>query len=163
MTARLNPPALAFSTIVGFANSQPTVLGTSVNALIPVDDTIPQNTEGAECMSAGITPKAIGNILVVDAVALLSHSAANAWLTGAIFLNSAPNALAAMAAFAETAGGGVELTVRAYHTVVDLNLHTFRFRAGPHINGTMTFNGTSATRLFGGIGVSSLQVMELAP
>ena len=161
MTARINTASLDFSTVAQMVYSQVTAVGTGFT-VIPVDDTIPQITEGDQYMTVSVTPKAVGNILVVDALVLLSHSAPNTWLSAAIFRDAVSNALAANAAFAETGGGGVVVPVRAYHTVASLSAITFRLRAGGHQAGTTTFNGTSASRLFGGIGISSLQVMELA-
>lgn len=63
----------------------------SSSASIPIDDTIPQSTEGAQIASASITPKNAANLLRVRVSGSYAASAAS-WGSFACFLNSDANA-----------------------------------------------------------------------
>ena len=57
--------------------------------LIPLDNTIPQNTEGDEYLSVTITPKSSTNRLVIKSQIIVSNSSAAAKnLTSALFQDS---------------------------------------------------------------------------
>lgn len=60
--------------------------------LIPIDDTIPQNTEGAEFITATITPTNASSNLIIEFEAWCSASAANT-LTFALFRDSDADAI----------------------------------------------------------------------
>lgn len=126
---------------------------------IPLDDTIPQNTEGDQYMTLAITPKATTNILVIDCTILLANSAA-VHLIGALFQDSTANALAAVNQFQETAGGNRELRVMYTMTAGTTSSTTFKIRAGGSGVGTTTFNGAAGARLFGAITKSSMVITE---
>lgn len=130
--------------------------------LIPYDDTIPQNTEGDQYMSVSITPKATTNILVIDILAMMYHSATTGNIAGAIFQNSTANALAAFSAAEAYGGNSGGNAYRARHIMVagTTSATTFKFRAGGQIAGTTTFNGIGGSRYFGGVLASSITVSE---
>lgn len=127
---------------------------------IPFDDTIPQNTEGDEYMTLSITPKSATNKLVIRVTALLSNSAANRELIGALFQDSNANALAANCVFMATATGRCIVILEHEMTAGTTLSTTFKFRAGADAAGTTTFNGLSAGRLFGAITKSSMVITE---
>ncbi len=126
---------------------------------IPLDDTIPQITEGTEFMTQAITPKSATNILVIEAVLLGSSSVATDILA-ALFQDSTANALAADGTYQTTSTGRV--TVPLTHSMVagTTSSTTFRVRGGSPTAGTFSFNGTSATRLFGAITKSFIRITE---
>lgn len=140
------------------------IVGTNYSAvgttttLIPADDTIPQITEGAEFMTQAITPKSTANILVIEALLMVSASA-TAFITGAIFQDATANALAAGTVTPVT-GYIYQLAVR--HTMVagTVSSTTFRVRAGMQTAGTTTFNGLTSARLFGAITKSNIKITE---
>lgn len=140
------------------------IVGTNYSAvgttttLIPFDDTIPQITEGAEFMTQAITPKSTTNILVIEAVLLVSPST-TAYVSGALFQDATANAIAANAI---TAVGAYAYSIVLRHTMVagTVSSTTFRVRAGMQTAGTTTFNGFSSGRLFGAITKSNIKITE---
>lgn len=145
--------------VVQIVNTLSSAVATGTTT-IPLDDTIPQNTEGNEYMTLAITPRSSSNILVIEAVLLLSHSAAAAFIIGALFQDSTANALAVATHLQTTATGGIMLQVRHALTAGTTSSTTFKIRAGSSAAGTTTFNGQSAGRLFGGITKSSIVITE---
>lgn len=127
---------------------------------IPRDDTIPQNTEGVQFMTLAITPKAAANILVIEVVAHLASSAANISFTGALFQDSTANALAVGTNFLATATAICPIIIRHTMAAGTTSSTTFKLRAGGDAAGTTTFNGSGAARLYGGITVSSMTIVE---
>lgn len=142
------------------------VVSTSYSAVatgtttIPLDDTIPQNTEGTEFMTQAITPKSATNILVIEVVAALAHTGSAENIIGAIFQDSTANALAANTAVQLTADGSMIITVRGSMTAGTTSSTTFKFRGGSNAAGTLTFNGRASGRLFGAITKSSITITE---
>src|SRR5205085_1297835 len=121
--------------------------GTTV---IPRDDTIPQNTEGDQYMSLSITPKSATSKLVIEAVFNYTFSTNNL-VAVALFQDSTANALAA--AFNWVGAADVEGQCAFNHMVTSgtTSATTFKVRAGGVGAGTVTFNGLSGSREFGGV------------
>src|SRR6185295_171607 len=141
------------------------IVGTGFSAVatgattIPLDDTIPQNTEGTEFMTQSITPKSTTNILLIEIVAMLSTSTAKTAI-GALFQDSTANALAAVSAYIDT-GTGMRMVSLMYSMAAGTTSSTtFKFRAGPDAAATMTFNGSSGSRLYGAISKSYIKITE---
>jgi hypothetical protein len=130
--------------------------------IIPIDDTIPQNTEGTEYMTLAITPTNASSKLLINVQAFLSHSAGDAWMMGAIFQDSTANALAAFANYQNIGTNPNSLSFNHYMTAGTASLTTFKFRGGTNQAGTTTFNGNSGVRLLGGTAASSITIMEIA-
>lgn len=126
---------------------------------IPIDDTIPQITEGTEFMTQAITPKSTTNRLEIEAVFFGSNSSAN-WTTLALFQDATANALAATSEYQGTGTGGVCVKLVHSMTAGTTSSTTFRIRAGAGAAGTETFNGQSGLRLFGAIPKSAIVVRE---
>lgn len=127
---------------------------------IPLDDTIPQNTEGDEYMTCSITPTNTTSTLVID-VRLQASSSASASLALALFQDSGTNALAA--AIGSTINGASVLACASLlytMTAGTTNATTFKVRAAVN-SGTMTFNGFAGARLFGAIPKSSITITEV--
>lgn len=131
--------------------------GTTV---IPLDDTIPQITEGDEYMTLSFTPKSATNTLVFSIVVWGSHSAATTDTVAALFQGATPNALAADSVLQSTANGRVAVYLQHTMAAGTTSATTFRVRAGGHQAGTFTFNGIAAARYFGAIVKSSIVITE---
>jgi hypothetical protein len=129
---------------------------------IPLDDTIPQNTEGNEYMTLAIAPTNSSNKLLITVAAFLTHSVGGTWMIGALFQDSTANALAAFTGFQQTATGANCVVFSHYMTAGTTSSTTFKFRAGGQQVGTTSFNGQSAGRLFGGSAASSITITEIA-
>ncbi len=127
---------------------------------MPNDDTIPQNTEGDQFMSLAITPKSATNILVIEIMAELSSATADKFILGALFQDSTANALAA-SYIRQVTTSGIPMQFTLKHTMVagTTSATTFKFRAGCNTS-TLTFNGVSGGRIFGGVMASSITISE---
>lgn len=129
---------------------------------IPFDNTIPQNTEGAEFMSLSITPKSTTNILVIDVICWLSTDTASRNLIAALFQDSTANALAAGAEFTDDAATLIPRMVKIRHTMAagTTSSTTFKVRGGANNTGTVTFDGFNGAGVFGAITKSSIVITE---
>lgn len=144
--------------VVQIVSTQTGAVATGTTVL-PYDDTIPQNTEGDQYLSLAITPTNASNLLRIDAVLQVSHSAVNT-VTLALFQDSTANALAASGAntiAASPAAGVLTHTMTAGIT----SSTTFKIRAGGSGAGTLTINGNGGARRFGGVAVSSITITEI--
>lgn len=127
---------------------------------IPLDDTIPQNTEGDQYITLAITPKSTTNLLVIDALLDLSHSAAAAFMIVALFQDTTANALAATKQLLTTATGSGMVGLKHTMTAGTTSATTFKIRAGSSSAGTTTLNGQTGGRLLGAITHSSIVITE---
>lgn len=131
--------------------------------IIPVDDSIPQNTEGEEwsALNTSITPKSSTSKLVIEiTIAVVSCNSANEDVAFGLFQDSTANALAAFVARSSTTNAGNSITYRHVMTSGTTSATTFKVRYGPTA-GTATVNGINTARLFGGVGYSSLTITEV--
>jgi hypothetical protein len=128
--------------------------------IIPLDDTIPQITEGTEFMTQAITPKSATNILVIEAFMYVSLSITSADIIGALFQDSTANALAAIETYAPAIAGPTVLTIAYTMTAGTTSSTTFRIRVGGNSASTVTFNGASGARRFGTTAKSFIKITE---
>ena len=133
----------------------------SGTTVIPLDDTIPQNTEGDEYMTLAITPTSASSKLLIEISALLGSDSAK-WIIGAIFQDTTADALAGGYFYEPNIGAGKELTIRHYMTAGTTSATTFKFRAGVQTSGTLYFNGSTGARYLGGVAASSITITEIA-
>lgn len=134
----------------------------TTTTLIPLDDTIPQNTEGGEFMTLAITPKNSAHKLVIDVVIMISGSVVS-WLIAALFQDSTANALAAVDQVIRGNTDGVTLSFKYVMVAGTTSATTFKVRAGMDRAGTATFNGSAGVRQFGGIMASTITITEITP
>lgn len=129
----------------------------SVTTTIPVDDTIPQNTEGDQLVTVSITPIATTNRLVIRGQIFCAPSA-SAVATVALFQDSTASALAVSAM--NLGSTGEKSVIDIYHEMAagTTSSTTFKLRAGPS-SGTLYINGDGA-RKYGGIAACRLSVEE---
>jgi hypothetical protein len=130
---------------------------------IPLDDTIPQNTEGDQYMSLAVTPTNSSSTLLIDIVVNMATSAAGGLMCAALFQDITANALAANATYTGAAGAQVTLSFRHTMTAGTILATTFKVRAGADRAGTTTFNGFASGRIFGGVAASSITITEILP
>lgn len=131
---------------------------------IPVDDTIPQNTEGFEAMTLSITPTSATNKLKIEVVVNAGSSATPPfYIAAALFQDSAANALAVQASTLGTSTHSTELSFTHYMDAGTTSATTFKVRVGANGAGTHFINGINATRLYGGVMASSITITEIVP
>lgn len=132
------------------------------STVIPLDDTIPQNSEGDQYMSLSITPTNVSSTLYIDVTFVGTLNTASLNLIVALFQDSTAGALAADL-FAPSANLGGSITFRHKMTAGTTSATTFKVRAGPSGSAVLTFNGINGSRIFGGATASSITITEVAP
>lgn len=129
---------------------------------IPIDDTIPQNTEGNQYMELAITPQDETHKLIIEVTAMFAINAAGGKVTGALFRDSVANALAALTYGPHNSGNTAGVFYLKHVMIAGTTDEiTFKFRAGSDGGATITFNGASGSRLFGGVAASSITITEV--
>jgi hypothetical protein len=127
---------------------------------VPVDNSIPQKTEGDEYMSLAITPKSSSSRLRIDIVVNLAMSAANHNVVAFLLRDSGAGALAAVYDFEVAADAHHNLAFSHDMASPGTSSTTFKVRAGASGAGTTTFNGKLGGRIFGGVMASSIIITE---
>lgn len=136
-------------------------VATGTNSNMPAfTDTVPTNTQGDQYMSATITPTNAGSTLIIDIVFQYGTSAASN-VAVALFQDATANALACMGFGSQVTLGMISF--RHKMTAGTTSPTTFKVRAGMSSAGTLTFNGFSGTRSFGGVMASSITITEILP
>lgn len=130
--------------------------------LIPLDDTIPQNTEGDEYMTLAVVPRSATSKLVIEITFCATQNIAGANnIIVALFQDSTADALAAAYESSSNQFEGVSLNFTHEMASATTSSTTFKVRAGLTSAATLTFNGVSAGRLFGGVMASSIMITEI--
>ena len=145
--------------IIQIVKSQISAVATTTT-LVPMDDTIPQNNEGFEAITLAITPTNSSSILMIDAIFTSEGNESTGDNTiMSLFQDSTANALAAT----YNSGARYEVnntTLRHSMAAGTTSSTTFKIRLGPTQSGTLTVNGRSSSRVFGGVAASSLVITE---
>jgi hypothetical protein len=147
--------------VVQVVNVMDGAVATSTNRLNS-DDTIPQITEGNEIMTLAITPTNSSNMLLIDVIAFGASDNTGAFQL-ALFVGTTANALAVVSNI--NAGGATgQAVIRHKMTAGVTSALTFRARMGQPTSsaGTLTFNGLSSARKYGGVAASSITITEIS-
>ena len=139
-------------------NTQTGAVATGTTAM-PVDDTVPQSTEGDEYMTLAITPTNTNNKLKIEVLFNYAHSAAVNIGLG-LFQDSTASALAATQAVEISGNNTWQMSLTHYMTAGTTSATTFKVRAGGTTGSTLTFNGHSGGRIFGGGMGSRISIEE---
>ena len=157
----------AYADAIKYVKQAPvvTTLTTRVTAstTIPLDNTIPQNTEGTEVLAATITPTSASSVLEIEINGYFGPPSVAYQHIGALFVDTTANALAAQMLTVGTnndSGGGFSFKYRL--SAGSTSARTYKFRVGLSNAGTWYFNGDSTGNLFGGVSYSSMTVTEVA-
>lgn len=138
-------------------NTTTTAVSTGTTAF-PIDDTIPQNTEGDEYMTRAITPGNSSNLLKITVV-VNGSSSTNEDCGIGLFQDSTAGALAAVSTYTN-GGNSNQMTLVHYMAAGTTSSTTFKVRAGTAGGNTFTFNGFGGARKFGGVMSSSITIEE---
>jgi hypothetical protein len=147
--------------VVQVVNTQSGALITAANTeLIPVDDTIPQITEGKELFTRTITPKATTNKLLIQIVV---NWATNTGARGtiALFQGTTANALACSSQYTPDGTLQEQVVFNHYMDAGTTDEITFRVRGGMSNTALMYVNGNSGGRSFGGVYISGITITEI--
>lgn len=137
----------------------PVLTVVTCNTVLPLDDTIPQSTEGNEVITVTITPTSATNRLRIEFSCWTGLSAPNNYSV-AMFQDSTANAIAAAANYSN---GNREMFYLAHEMAAGTTIATtFKIRLGPASADTAYVNGgTGGSREFGGISAARLRVTEI--
>ena len=132
----------------------------STTATFPLDDTIPQNTEGAEAVTVAITPTNSSNYLLIEAGGMFTNSTSTTCVVLALFQDSTADAIAASGHPVSSASNANSGTITHRMAAGTTSATTFKLRFAGQ-SGTTYRNGTSSNRLFGGRTNSWIMVTEI--
>lgn len=140
----------------------------TTTGVIPLDDTIPQITEGEEILTCSITPKsATSNLLVVCNWNLSENSnTIDAMVIGSLFRDSTAAAICAqvsgsngLGTYAALAHGESTMQCRVPSNATTPT--TIRLRVGGELAGTYRYNGAASSRRLGGVQTISIMIYEI--
>lgn len=153
---------------VAYAELTTSTVTSSVS--IPVDNTIPQNTEGAEILTCSITPKYANSILYVESNSYIGESANNVDnIVQALFRDSTADAISvsfnnASPPSSSSFGGGLSFNptyMLAKESANSTSATTFKLRAGGGGSATtLRVNGTSS-QYFNGKLITYIRIIEV--
>lgn len=131
--------------------------------LLPIDDTIPQITEGDQIFTLTITPKLSSSILLLQ-LTMYATTGSNRFIYGAaVFRDGASNAICAGVNRFPTDSQPSAMSLQYRTTSNSTAATTFTVRAGTNLGAANFFlNGTATNRLFGGVLYSSFSITEIA-
>lgn len=139
---------------------------TTLTATIPADNTIPQNTEGTQILSASITPQSTTSTIRVTFSGFGAGGSNLIELVSAMFVGAAANAV-----IAASSSGGDGGTLSSADRPVPLSL-VYEFTSGTlsplNVNirvgassGNMAMNGVPGAQRFGGVSQASILLEEI--
>lgn len=152
-------PALATGVPVQMVSTNYSAVATGTTP-IPLDDTLPQNTEGDQYMTQSITPKSTTNQLIIEAKVFISLGTANYHAIAGLFQDSTASALGGAATFLAVSTQIGEISIRHKMTAGTTSSTALKVRAGGQLSTTSTFNGISGGRMFGGATLSNIKITE---
>ena len=132
----------------------------SGSTTIPIDDTIPQNTEGVDAsMDLAITPASTSNRLLINVSATASGSGGGSVVV-ALFQDSTANALACAFSYLNHTNYPIGTIAFAHEMEAGTTSETtFKVRFGSH-TGTSYLNNEGAARRYGGTSTTSITIFE---
>jgi len=129
---------------------------------VPVDNTIPQNTEGDQYLSQAITPTSAANILDVDAQLFATNAAGlGGVMIASLYQDTTANAFATSWMNIASNGGAFYNHLETRLLAGTTSSTTIKLRCGCSASGTTTVNGTGGGQMFGGALNSYLGVREI--
>lgn len=151
----------AVNYIVGSTYTEYTTVA-SLTTAMPVDDTIPQNTEGAEILSVSYAAKTTTNKLRLRFQGWGSQTSGSNKTAGfAIFGSDSANAKAA-GAQQLTSGSSFQFHLEVEITPGSTSSRTYSVRIGTSDGSAMNINGVPTVgRLFGGVSRATLTIEEI--
>ena len=129
---------------------------------IPQDNTVPQNTEGAELITLAYTPTNSANTLEIEFTTSFTDVASGTKGTFALFQDSDANALRAGQINSNGGGSGQSFVMKYVVAAGSTSARTYKIRFGGAGGNVMAVNGTSAAAQLGGTAASILKITEYA-
>jgi hypothetical protein len=163
--AAVNNAKLADGAIVQVVNTfSNTGVTVGVGTAIPVDNTIPQNTEGIELMTASITPKSATNKILIQVEISGSNAGATqpAGMLIALFKDSVANAFSFRAITLAASAAG-QVFISYLDSPSTTSSITYKVRGGYSLSGNgWYFNrDQNNNAIWGGVWGSSITLTEI--
>lgn len=157
--------AFLSSRVVQSVYAETTTYTGGLVGVIPDDDTIPQNTEGDQILTATITPTDAANLLLIIVEPQIGVELLDLACGIALFQDSIANAIDA---HQFTAAAGARIVPFMQHEMVagTTSATTFKVRIGLSSapgGQSMNVNGIGGSRKYGGVTSSSILIYELLP
>lgn len=136
----------------------------TTSTVIPFDNSIPQNTEGAEFTQAAnsFTPLSASSTLIIEVIAYLGSGGSSTQCSIGLFVDSTAGALAAASVFNSSAGGEINPVLLTYKVASgSTSARTYKLRYGPDSGVTLAINGTGSIAIFGGVLKSGIRITEV--
>lgn len=134
----------------------------TVNAVIPVDDTIPQSGEGVEVITLAYTPKSATSVLKIEFNAAGYVSAAStATIVTAMFQDATASAFAANHITSLSTNIYAAPRLVAYVSAGSTSARTYKVRMGTSTGSVILNAGNAGTRVLGGVEAITLSVTEI--
>jgi hypothetical protein len=133
----------------------------STAALIPLDNTIPQNTEGTEVLVlSGIEPRYSSSKIAITVDFPVCYASATVTVIFAVFADNDANAIAVGTARTNGASIPFQISNTVY---VDswVGSKTLKLRIGNATANTLYYNRANTANIFQGIGEYSMTVREI--
>lgn len=131
-----------------------------LTTIIPLDDTIPTNTEGTQIATITLTPKSATNKIQISVSGIGTLSAIGN-MVYAVFRDSASNALSAGAVYVGSANALTPIVLLDEFIPGVTTPITITLRVGPSAANTMRLNGSTTGRFFGGVSGLSFSLKEI--
>lgn len=131
----------------------------NLTTILPADNTVPQNTEGTQVLSASLTPKSTTNRIRAR-VMLWGSPSIDQYINAALFTGGA-SAVQAASVYAY-AGLPSPLPFEYEYVPGSTSAQTVTVRVGPHSASTIRLNGDTASSFFGaGLSACTLVLEEI--
>lgn len=130
-----------------------------LTGIIPLDNTIPQNTEGSEIIDIDVTPLFDTTDIVLEFNGMACATTDGVFIIS-IFMDNEVNAIASTATFLASQELK-EVRIKAIVPSTDLALRNYSIRVGMGAANTFRLNGDITSGLFGGTNKSTLVVTEV--
>jgi hypothetical protein len=127
---------------------------------IPLDNTIPQSSEGNQYFTVTLNRKSANSRIRGEVIFFVTGDTNGQWATVAVFQDSATDAFAVGWVQWDVAHSGRQVVIRFDIANSAAGDTTFKVRAGPHSSGTIRLNGVSGSEMDGGTLASGIWVEE---
>lgn len=126
---------------------------------LPINDTIPQITDGNQVFNQNYTMASTTNKLIVEFEGYFSGTAATA--AAALFVAGAADAVCAAAAVPGSVSTPVPIRLTYSFVPGTTSAQAYEIRIGNNGGTALRLNGTTSARFFGGVSVSTLTFTEV--
>lgn len=133
----------------------------TVTAAIPLDDTKPQDNEGTQVMSATITPQRSNSKITIRVKHYSAPSLGARQLITSLFRNGISDALDSESVTSTGNGYLVGTTMEYEDSPATTSPVTYNVNVGLNTANAMYFNGSTASRLFGGVKHAYIELEEI--